>query len=69
MSNGRCRCGRCVVGGLRGPLVLITLGVLLFASQWNWRYGFGELWPVLLIVVGISKVAQALAPMEGHVGR
>lgn len=65
----RCGCGRCVVGGMRWPMVLITLGVLLFSSQFGWRLGFVQLWPIILIVVGVMKVAEALAPAEGHVGR
>lgn len=69
MSNGRCRCGRCMVAGLRWPLVLITLGVLMFAHQLGWGYGFRQLWPLVLIVIGITKVAEALAPVEGHIGR
>ncbi len=69
MSKVRCNCGQCMVGGLRWPLILITLGVLLFANKWGWTYGFSQLWPVLLIVLGITKVAESMAPSEGHVGR
>jgi hypothetical protein len=50
-----------------GPAVLITLGVLFLIGQYS-RYSFGELWPILLIVIGAVKVAEALAPTEGHVG-
>ena len=69
MSNGaRCRCARCTVGGLMGPVILITLGVLFMVDKVGWGYSFRELWPVLLIVIGIVKVAQALASPEGHTG-
>jgi hypothetical protein len=42
------------------PLVLITLGVLLLGGQLNWGYSFWELWPVLLIVIGVGKVINAI---------
>ncbi len=70
MSNGiRCGCGQCTLGGIFWPVVMITLGVLFFLDRFHLRYGFHELWPVLLIVVGIMKVAAALAPATGHPGQ
>lgn len=69
MSNGmRCRCARCMCSGLMGPVVLITLGVLFLVGKMNVGYGFGDLWPVLLIVIGLVKIAQAMASTEGHTG-
>ena len=62
-----CACARCRTRGLMGPAVLIALGVLFFAAQYS-RYSFGDLWPILLIVIGAVKVAEALASSEGHVG-
>jgi hypothetical protein len=50
-----------------GPAVLITLGGLFLAGQYS-RYSFGDLWPILLVVIGAVKVAEALASSEGHVG-
>ncbi|HEV2386982.1 MAG TPA: DUF5668 domain-containing protein [Candidatus Acidoferrales bacterium] len=50
-----------------GPAVLITLGVLFLINQYG-RYSFGELWPILLIVIGAVMVVQALSSTEGHVG-
>lgn len=63
----RCGCGRCRCHGLMGPAVLITLGVLFLVGQYG-RYSFGELWPILLIVIGAVKVAESLASTEGHPG-
>ena len=69
MSNGiRCRCARCSCNGLMGPVVLITLGVLFLIGRMNLGYDFGDLWPVLLIVIGLVKVAAAMASTEGHIG-
>ena len=62
-----CACSRCRTRGLMGPAILIALGVLFFAGEYT-SYSFGDLWPILLIVVGAVKVAEALASSEGHVG-
>jgi hypothetical protein len=63
----RCRCARCRTRGLMGPAVLITLGVLFLIGQYGGRYRFEELWPILLIVIGLVKVGEALSSSEGHV--
>ena len=68
MAQARCGCMRCTIGGMRGPVVLILLGMLFLMDKWNWGYTFGQLWPVLLIIFGLMKIAEALAPTEGHVG-
>jgi hypothetical protein len=68
MSNGvRCQCARCTCNGLMGPVVLITLGVLFLVGRMNFRYDFGDLWPILLVVIGLVKIASAMASTEGHV--
>jgi hypothetical protein len=67
-NNLRCTCARCTVRGLMGPVVLITLGVLFLAGKLNWGLSFGQLWPALLIVIGLVKLAEAMASTEGHQG-
>jgi len=62
-----CGCAACRIRGLMGPIVLITIGVLFLVGQYS-RYGFWELWPILLIVIGVVLVAQSLVPRGGHVG-
>ncbi|MGB8542197.1 MAG: DUF5668 domain-containing protein [Candidatus Acidiferrales bacterium] len=49
-----------------GPLIIITVGVLFLIAQFS-RYSFGDLWPVLLIVIGAVLVAQQLASKQGHI--
>ncbi len=69
MSNGaKCKCARCTCRGLMGPAVLITLGALFLVGRLSWGYSFHDLWPVLLIVIGLVKLAGAFASTEGHVG-
>jgi hypothetical protein len=63
----RCRCARCRTRGLMGPAVLVTVGVLFLIGEYSGRYSFQELWPILLIVIGLVKVAEALSSSEGHV--
>jgi hypothetical protein len=40
------------VGAIRGPVVLITIGVL-FALDYSAGIRFGKTWPILLIVAGL----------------
>lgn len=63
----RCGCAYCRIRGLMGPLILITIGVLFLIGEYS-RYSFGDLWPILLIVIGVVLVLQALASREGHAG-
>ena len=66
-----CRCDRCRIRGLTGPAVLITIGVLFLIHQsaWGWDWGIGRTWPVILLVIGLVKLAEAMASTEGHIGR
>ena len=69
MANGvKCTCARCTVRGLMGPVVLITVGVLFLVGKLNWGFSFGQLWPVVLIVIGIVKLAEAMVSSAGHQG-
>ncbi len=69
MSNGtKCKCARCTCSGLMGPVVLITLGALFLVGRLGWNYSFRNLWPVLLIAIGLVKLVEALASSEGHLG-
>ncbi len=47
-------------GGLIGGLVLITLGVLFLADELIPQVNFGDLWPVILIVIGIGLLLRTV---------
>jgi hypothetical protein len=64
-NNPACDCSRCRHGGLMGPAVLVTLGVLLLLSTWH-VVSFGRTWPVLLIVIGAVRVLWYAAGTSGH---
>lgn len=66
-QKNSCQCAGCRIRGLMGPIVLITIGILFLVGQYS-RYGFWELWPILLIVIGVVLVAQSLVSRSGHVG-
>lgn len=40
---------------VRGPIILITVGVLFALNNFT-PYGFGQTWPVLLIVIGLMSL-------------
>ena len=46
-----------IIRAIRGPITLITLGVL-FALQNFTNLGFDKTWPVLLIVFGLLSLMQ-----------
>lgn len=52
-SHGRRR------GNLIGALVLITLGVLFLVDEFIDNIDFGDLWPILLIVIGIGLLVNS----------
>ena len=45
---------------VRGPVLLITLGVL-FTVDYFYGYPFHRTWPVLLIVFGILKLLERMS--------
>jgi hypothetical protein len=49
-----------LICAIRGPIMLITLGVLLAIDHFG-TMSFGRTWPVLLIVFGLFKLAERSA--------
>ncbi|MCX6268680.1 MAG: PspC domain-containing protein [Bacteroidetes bacterium] len=47
-------------GSFIGGMVLITLGVLFLADEFVPQVNFGDLWPVILIVVGVGLLLNAV---------
>ncbi len=67
-SGKYCPCARCRCRGLMGPAILITIGVLFLVPQFVHRLDFGDLWPIILIVIGAVKLFEYGASTEGHRG-
>jgi hypothetical protein len=40
---------------ITGPIILITVGTLFMVDRFT-QFGFGQTWPVLLIVIGVLKL-------------
>ncbi|MEI7500259.1 MAG: PspC domain-containing protein [Bacteroidota bacterium] len=47
-------------GSLIGGLILITLGALFLADELIPQINFGDLWPVILIVIGVGLLINAI---------
>jgi hypothetical protein len=65
--GGACFCPRCRTRGLRGPIILITIGVLFLLPQF-FDIEFRDLWPIILIVIGVVMLLESAASTEGHRG-
>ena len=51
---------------LTGPLILISLGALLLLNNLHPdAHIFSRLWPVIIIVIGLSKVHEGLLSRPG----
>lgn len=48
------------VQAVRGPILLITIGVL-FALEQSGRVSFTRTWPLIIIVVGVMKLLERTA--------
>jgi hypothetical protein len=52
--------------GLLGPVMIITIGVIFLLSEYT-PYGIGHLWPLILIVIGVFRLAESAVSNEGHI--
>lgn len=53
------RTGYRLIDAIRGPLLLVALGLLMAADQMG-RIGIDRTWPALLILFGLLKLAAYL---------
>jgi hypothetical protein len=51
--------GNSLIDAIRGPIILVTLGLLMAADQMD-RIGIDRTWPALLILFGLLKLASYL---------
>jgi hypothetical protein len=49
-----------LIRAIRGPLLLIALGVLLLMQRFT-DFGFERSWPILIILFGVLKLAERAA--------
>ncbi|MBV8708706.1 MAG: hypothetical protein JO182_08585 [Acidobacteriaceae bacterium] len=54
------------VQAARGPILLITLG-FLFAIQQAGIVSFARTWPLILIVIGLTKLIERAVTPQGFV--
>jgi len=47
------------VQAIRGPILLITIGVL-FAMHQAGTLSFAQTWPLIIIVIGLMKLAERM---------
>jgi hypothetical protein len=52
--------GTPLITAIRGPVMLITLGLLFMTDQFG-SFSFTRTWPVLIIVFGVLKLLEHAA--------
>jgi hypothetical protein len=43
---------------MTGPILIIVLGVLFLLNNFIPEFRFSRMWPVILIVIGLSKIIE-----------
>lgn len=68
MSNHvHCNCQSCTIRGLRGPIIVVTVGILFLLQEMRGGYfDFSNTYPIIIIVIGLLSLASAFASSEGH---
>jgi hypothetical protein len=56
-----------LVRAIRGPLLLIALGVLLVLQRFS-DFSFQRSWPILIILFGVLKLAERAVLHVGSTG-
>ncbi len=64
--NPACGCAGCRRSGLTGPVMMVTIGTLFLIANYT-RLDFGDLWPVILIVMGGLMFLRPSTSRAGHV--
>jgi hypothetical protein len=63
-----CQCARCRTRRIMGPAMVLTIGFLFLLQNLGVSdLHFGRTWPVILLVVGLVKLLQNSASVEGHI--
>ena len=63
--NPACGCSCCKRSGLTGPVMMVTIGTLFLIANYT-RFDFGDLWPVILIVMGGLMLLRPSSSRGGH---
>jgi len=53
-------------GSLIGGLVLITVGALFLVDEFIPRVDFGDLWPIILIVIGVGLLINTVTGKKNN---
>jgi hypothetical protein len=64
--NPACGCSCCKRSGLTGPVMMVTVGALFLIDNYSDRVDFGDLWPVILIVMGGLMLLRPSSSRGGH---
>ena len=65
MDNNPATNQRSLIPAIRGPIMLIAIGVL-FALDYSFGIQFWKTWPVLLIVIGVLHLLERRAGTHGE---